>query len=76
LLPSITDYRFKSVVIYRLERKKIVQSQLHLTELILGILSSEGDLKSRYLKKSAFEETEYDEGLFWQRRLRMAKYLK
>jgi hypothetical protein len=40
LLEKIEDSRFRSIVIYRLERKKIIQTQLHLCEFMIGLVKS------------------------------------
>lgn len=41
-LESESDFRVKFVIIYRLERKKIVQTHLHIAQMLLHILAKQG----------------------------------
>jgi hypothetical protein len=63
-------------IIYRLERKKILQSHMHLCNVLGKFLSSEHKSKADYLTLSSYEETERDRSKYFVRRLNFRHYLK
>ena len=71
------DPRLRFCIIYRLERKKILQSQLHLCNLLIRFLDTIKKTKDDYMEPSNFEfDVEGNKEAYFLRRLRCRHYLR
>lgn len=58
---ELTDWKMRTAIIYRSERKKILHSQLHMVDWISNVLSNceeqkePGQFRDLTFKKNAFE---------------------
>ena len=73
------DQQLKYSVIYRLERKKILHSQMMLCEMLIQFLSGKTKTKADYMRPTKEEELEMKEAVgirnYYLRRLKCRYYL-
>lgn len=55
LLKGVEDFRVRFCMIYRIERKKILHSHMHLSQILIEFLETESKGKKDYLHPSEFE---------------------
>ena len=75
-LKTESDPRVRFCILYRIERKKILHSQMHLCQILIDFMNSEWKAKQDYMRMSPLEETAKETASYFLRRLKCRNYLK